>query len=228
MAGVEADVFDEVNADEQAALAARRRWAIALRSGGTLMLALAVAGGVLAWSQLAARYGEPGASPMGVTLVIGDWFPNLWELEVVAIAVGISAIVVAAMIAPLPRRGRAVRIALGSVLAMLVVLSAPTTAIASFGGGGYQVLPERSEQGCRIVAREWSFLLSGRGAVGIVQPDGFTVDWVRTYWADDGVQPFSSGRYALRWEGTIAHLALRSDATDPIGWRTEEPLVCDH
>jgi hypothetical protein len=208
--------------------AARRRWSLVLRTAGTVVLLTAVLVGFLAWWQLAAGQTEPGAAPTRVTLIIGDWFPTLWDVEIAAIALGISALVVAAMIAPpVRRRGRMIRIVMGSVLTVLVVLSVPMTAIVSFGSGGYRVLPEQSEGGCRIVVREWSFLLAGSGSVGIVQPSALTVDWTRAYRADDGLRPFSSGSYALQWAGPDAHFLLGGTGADPIWWTAEGPLVCD-
>jgi hypothetical protein len=194
-----------------------------LRAAGTVVLVTATFVGFLAWWQMRAEsQAGSGAAPQKVTLIVGDWFPTLWDVEVAAIALGISTLVVAGMISPPPRRGRVIRIAMGSVLMVLVVLSVPLTAIVGFGDGGYRVLPEQSEGGCRIVVREWSFGLAGSGSVGIVQPSALTVDWARAYRADDGLRPFSGGSYTLRWDGSVADLHLSG-----AWWTTDQPLTCD-
>jgi hypothetical protein len=219
----------EVSESSAGAVSAARRWSsLVLRTAGAVALLTAVFIGFLAWWQLAAAgQAELGAAPKRVTLIIGDWFPTLWDFELAAMALGISALVVATMIAQPVRRGRMIRIAMGSVLMVLVVLSVPLTALVSFGSGGYRVLPERSEGGCRIVVRESSFLLAGSGSVGIAQPSALTVDWARAYRADDGLQPFSSGLYGLRWEGPVADLQLGGTGGDPIWWTSDRPLICD-
>lgn len=207
---------------------ARYWWSLGVRTAGEVLLLAAVLVGFLAWWQVVAtRQAEFGAGPQAVTLIIADWFPTLWDVELAAIALGVSALVAAAMIAPPVHRGRMTRIAMGSVLMVLVVLSVPLTALVSFGSGGYRVLPEQSEGGCRIVVLESSFLLAGSGSVGIVQPSALTVDWARAYTADDGLRPFSGGFYTLRWEGQVADLQLGGTGGDPIWWTTDRPLICE-
>lgn len=84
------------------------------------------------------------------------------------------------------------------MLTIFVVLSVLVTALAAdVVASRHWVLPEQCERGCRIVVIETSFLLSGGGRVGIVQPGSVFVDWVRGYNADDGFTPFSAEAYDL-------------------------------
>jgi hypothetical protein len=208
---------------------ARLAWSRALRIISATLLGVAVLIGVISYLQLVV-YFRPSAELEQFTLIVGDWFPSLWDLEIAAIAAGIAAMVVASGLAPpsANRRWRVARIISISALTILVVLSVPVTAIAAgLLHSKPSVLPEQSVAGCRILVIERSFLLAGGGSVGIVQPGSVVVDWVRGYTADDGFMPFSAGAYDLRWDGRTADLDIEGSSATPVWWTTDGPLICD-
>ncbi|MFC6355639.1 hypothetical protein [Luethyella okanaganae] len=210
--------------------AVRARWSGMIRLVGVGSLLVAVLIGAIAYGHLL-RSGREDEHLL--TLIVGEWFPTLFEIAITAIAIGITAIICGAIVSPPnpTRRGRRSRIAFASVLVALVAISLPATAIVSgfqlLNRASYTVLPGQSDGGCRIVVSEWSFLLAGGGSAGIVQPGSVMVQWTRDYTADDGQTPFSRGRYTLEWHDRTADLVLHGDGTDPVWWTTDGPLVCE-
>lgn len=207
----------------------RLMWSRALRIISATLLGVAVLIGVISYLQLVI-YFRPPTELEQFTLIVGEWFPSLWDLEIAAIAAGIAAIVVASGLSPpsANRRWRVARIISISALTILVVLSVPVTAIAAgLLHSKPSVLPEPSDGGCRILVIERSFLLAGGGSVGIVQPGSVVVDWVRGYTADNGFMPFSAGAYDLRWNGRTADLDIEGSSATPVWWTTDGPLICD-
>lgn len=205
---------------------------VRLAGAGALLATFAI-GAVSYTNLLAANAGDAHR----ITLIIGDWFPTMLDLAITTTAVGVGALVTAAMLAPPDparpgRPGRATRIGAVVALAALVFVSLAPTAIVSGGQllnqQDFSVLPGTSAGGCRIIVREWSFLLAGAGSAGIIQPGSMVVEWVRDYRADDGIRPFSSGGYFLEWDDRTADLDLHSISGNPVWWTRNGPLVCNH
>ena len=205
---------------------AAARWAGALRLVGVVALLLVVWVGVGAYFEL-----RDGEDPL--TLIVGDDFPTVLVVVLPALAIGMTAIVGAAFIRQprSKRRGKWVLNIVAAAFIVLVAASMPTTLMVSgaqlVARGEYNVLPEQSGGGCRIVVTEHRSLLYGNGRVGIVQPNSVVVQWVRSYWADDGQTPFTPGDFTFEWAGRTADLDIYGNGTDPVGWTTDGPLVCD-
>mgnify|MGYP006889690932 FL=1 len=78
----------------------------------------------------------------------------------------------------------------------------------------FTILEPVSPDGCRVVARESAFLMSGNGSVGVIGRHGGPAWMKGHYFVDDGGTPIRNGSYELTW-GTNGDASLRiSDAYD--------------
>lgn len=160
-----------------------------------------------------------------ITLVIGEWIPTWWTVEVVLVALGLGSLLTARILAP-PLRARGSRASRAVlVTAAVVAVSGSMLAVGASNISQYSLLPERSEGGCRIAVQEHSFLYAGWGSVGIVQPGSVNVDWLGRYGADDGYMPFSRGTYAVDWQGREAGIEVWGDASNPTWWLGDDPVA---
>lgn len=190
-----------------------------MRVVGTLSLVAATLVGV------ADGFGPNSDDAFGwVTIVIGNWVPTWWTLELALVATGTVALLAATIIVPFPaaRPGRVLRI----LVTVVLVLTVPLCVLGvGLGTPEYTVLQEQSDGGCRVVVREYSFLLMGQGSAGIVQPGSMTVEWLGEYWADDGYMPFSGDTYSLNWTGTDGDLEVFSESPNWAAWAGDKPTI---
>lgn len=179
--------------------------------------------------------GRDDTAPDRFTLVLGTWFPTLWDVMIWPAVLDAVALLASAVIRPTQgtvgqRVARGVTTAVASVSTALSLLPAGiiTSADATGRSGpGLAVLPEESVGGCRVVVNQHSFLLAGSGRVGILQPRSIVVEWVRGYRADDGLTPFGNGGAGqVRWEGRVADVEAGSRG-QPVQWHGDKELMCD-
>ena len=197
----------------------RLRWWGTLRVLGTLSFVAAVFVGVTD------GFGQNSDDAFGwVTIVIGNWVPTWWTLELALVGTGTVALIAAMIIVPFPpaRPGRGLR----ALVTVVLVLTVPLCVLGvGLGTPKYTVLQEQSDGGCRVVVREYSFLLMGQGSAGIVQPGSMTVEWLGEYWADDGYMPFSGDTYSLDWNGTDGDLEVFSESANWAAWAGDKPTI---
>lgn len=225
--------------DEGAAVSApgaspAKTWADrALRVLGLLLLVFTIAFGVIAYGQIGRMSGSEDVwAPDRFTLVIGTWFPSLWDVMIVPALLGFVALIGSAIIRPTQGTTRR-KVVRGATSAVVVILAGLALILGGIASGieamsraftaEYLVLPETSPGGCRIVADERAVLKTSGGSIGIVQPGSIIVDWVRSYAADEIYRPFSGRGYTLTWNGPVAELHI------PNTYRyTDDPIRCGH
>ena len=88
----------------------------------------------------------------------------------------------------------------------------------------YSVLDPSSDEGCRAVVREDSFLLGGNGNVYVARPFGFIATQAGSWRTDDGYRPVAAGAYAVKWKGNSGLLLLRYGG-DPV-WPSLHTIDC--
>lgn len=198
----------------------RVRWRSILWDVGTLSFVAAFLVGVIV-----------GFVPMDadealgwVTLVIGDWIPTWSTVQISLAGIGAASLIGAVFVAPSspPQHGFVHRLTFTAVLTVAVLVS---MLAVELGSSRYSVLSEQSDGGCRVVVREYSFLLAGRGTVGIVQPGSVTAQWLGRYGSDDGFMPFSAGSYKLEWSGKTADLKISGEASNWAAWSGDKPTI---
>lgn len=197
---------------------ARTRWRSALRDVGTLSLVAAVLVGI--------GFVLSGNEALGwVTIAVGDWIPTWHTVQIALVGTGTAALLIAAVVAPSPppELGLVFRLTFVAVLTVSVLAS---MLVVELGASRYSVLPAQSDGGCRVIVREYSFLLAGSGHVGIVQTGSITAQWLGDYGADDGLMPFSRGAYALEWNGKTADLEFSGAGPDWATWRDKPTITC--
>lgn len=195
----------------------RMRWRSALRDVGTLSLLAAVLMGV--------GFVLSANEALGwVTIIVGDWIPTWHAVEFALVGTGAAALLIAACVAPSPppELGLVYRLSFAAVLTVSVLVS---MIVVDLGSSRYSILPEQSDGGCRVVVREYSFLLAGSGHVGIVQPGSITTQWLGKYGADNGLMPFSRGAYALKWNGKTADLDFSGGGPSWATWSRDKPTI---
>ncbi|RFA12259.1 hypothetical protein B7R22_16665 [Subtercola boreus] len=148
------------------------------------------------------------------TLILGDWIPTPLEIMAILTPIGLALVVSGVSLAPgrVRRRLAVLRVSAGVVL----TLGLPTMFIAVLllGNNSFQILPEASVGGCRVVIQHgWV-----DGSVGIVQPGAVVVNWVGDWSADDFYDPFGYGTYSLSWHDRDGNLNVEGDGTDPASW----------
>ena len=87
----------------------------------------------------------------------------------------------------------------------------------------YHVLEPSGPNGCRAVAREYSFLFAGRGAVYAVGLSGIGTR-VSSWTTDDGYEPIADGSYQMHWDSDSGSLALLG-GRDPV-WPAVHGVEC--
>lgn len=222
--------------DASASSASAPLWtARVLRVLGLLLLAFVIAMGVIAYGQVERVAGRDATAPDRFTLVLGTWFPTLWDVMIWPAVLGAVALLASAVIRPTQgtvrrRVARSVATAIASVAtALSLLLAGIVTGADAIGssGPGLSVLHEESAGGCRIVVNQHSFLFAGGGRVGILQPGSIVVEWVRSYRSDDGLTPFGHGGAGhVRWEGRVAEIEAGTRG-EPVWWYGDEALVCN-
>ncbi|MET7285582.1 hypothetical protein [Streptomyces sp. NPDC005573] len=186
-------------------------------SRGVVGCAAVAAAGVLAWSDyVLVVFGRvvPGWVPAGVALLTaavllrGRLFPDPPARRPPGAG---------------PFRLRPVAGLAGAVLILLIGLGVLIEALDDLGAD-YYVQGPYGPDGCRVVVRETSFLMSGRGDVYAAGFTGFGAhvgDWT----ADDGYRPWASGTYDLHWGPDGGSLLIEGDATDPV-WSHVDTITC--
>ena len=88
----------------------------------------------------------------------------------------------------------------------------------------YTVLDPAGPDGCRVVVRESTFLLSGDGSAGVVGRHGGPVRLTGSYKVNDGGTPVRDGSYELTWgsQGSASLSVPQSYDPDPV----EPDLAC--
>ena len=173
------------------------------------------------------------------TIVLGSWIPTLFEFEWILLIVGASAAITRLALAPesppttRPRRlVTTVALVTGGVILTLAVPLALFSSLI-FNSSVYKVLPTASENGCRVAVHQHSFLTSAGGVIGVVQPGEMSVEWMSTYYSDDGYLPFSANRYTLQWRGNTAIITLgdgpvqSTELAPHADLASKEPVTCD-
>lgn len=118
------------------------------------------------------------------------------------------------------RPGTAALLGIGVLCVLLVCLHA----LWSLATTTYTILEPAGPGGCRVIARESSFLMAGEGSAGTVGPHGGPVWLTNDYFVDDGGTPIRDASYELTWgEGGSAVLGIpESYDFDPV----EPDLSC--
>jgi hypothetical protein len=98
-------------------------------------------------------------------------------------------------------------IVIGSVAAFLVL----TRLVQGLAGTDYVVLAPVAPDGCRIVARETSFMSAADGSLYLVNGRWGIGHRMLSYAVDDGGHPFQHGFYRLTWSGPTGNLVLSTD-----------------
>ncbi|WP_143741363.1 hypothetical protein [Paramicrobacterium agarici] len=172
------------------------------------------------------RPGSPD-SLTSLTIAFGDWVPTWLLVDIVLAIVGYVALLAAILLAgPMsPRPWRASRVVLAAALILAVPASLVCVALST--SSRYSVLPGESADGCRVVVRESTFVVTSWGDVGILEPGSMIVDWRGQYSAKDAYMPFSAGTYSLEWDGNRAEIDLWATESQPASWSEVEPkLAC--
>ncbi|GAB94319.1 hypothetical protein KILIM_004_01110 [Kineosphaera limosa NBRC 100340] len=88
----------------------------------------------------------------------------------------------------------------------------------------FTILEPAGADGCRVVARESAFLMSGDASVGAIGRHGGPVWMTGHYFVDDGGTPIRNGDYQLKWDkdGSASLLVSQAYDFDPI----EPELSC--
>lgn len=89
----------------------------------------------------------------------------------------------------------------------------------------YLLLEPSGPDGCRVVAKETSFLFAGSGEATTVGRFGGVVLWQSSWTADDGVTPLAYDDYRLTWSDDEATLELVGDGVNPV-WPGTHSLAC--
>ena len=108
------------------------------------------------------------------------------------------------------------------LVAFAVGVSSLTGALGDLGAT-YHVLEPAGPNGCRAVAREYSFLFAGRGAVYAVGLSGIGTR-VSSWTTDDGYEPIADGSYQMHWDSDSGSLALLG-GRDPV-WPAVHGVEC--
>lgn len=108
---------------------------------------------------------------------------------------------------------------LGAAVLVVVVASFLLRSMDS-----YLFLKPSGPDGCRVVAKESSFLFAGSGEAATVGRFGIVL-WEASWTADDGVTPLANSQYNLSWNGDGATLELVGDSVNPI-WPGTHGLTC--
>ena len=87
----------------------------------------------------------------------------------------------------------------------------------------YHVLEPAGPNGCLAVAREYSFLFAGSGAVYAVGPSGIGTR-VSSWTTDDGYEPIAEGSYQMHWDSDSGSLSLMG-GRDPV-WPSAHGVNC--
>ncbi|WP_404313228.1 hypothetical protein LG314_05290 [Agrococcus terreus] len=141
-----------------------------------------------------------------VTIVLGDWVPNIREVAFVCFLLGLLAVLVAPTLGPWTGRGAsvvAVRI-ISPVLLGCTVLAAASAYLGIWlSQESYRVLEPTSGAGCRVVMSGASGGFHGSyRSYGIVRPGEAQVEWmVRSVYADRGDHDTR-----LSWSAEVARL----------------------
>ncbi|WP_395398562.1 hypothetical protein ACHMXB_12115 [Arthrobacter sp. UC242_113] len=158
-----------------------------------------------------------------VFVIAGGVLPG-WAVSGMLLVASLALILVSRRAAGKGSRTR--RHALVSLLHRLVVFGVGLSSLAGALGdlsATYHVLEPAGPNGCRAVAREYSFLFAGSGAVYAVGPIGIGTR-VSTWTTDDGYEPVADGSYQLRWEAGSGTLRLMG-GIDPV-WPALHDVRC--
>ncbi|RFA07663.1 hypothetical protein B7R21_15955 [Subtercola boreus] len=158
------------------------------------------------------------------TLILGDWVPAPLEVMAILTLSGLAVLVSGVSLGPGPTKRRRAVLRVGIELVLTLGLPAMFIAAVLCGNNYFQILPEASAGGCRIVIQH-RFI---NGAVGIVQPDEVTVHWIGDWTADDFYDPFAYGTYSLVWRDRDGNLNVEGDGTDPASWTGPDSALHCH
>jgi hypothetical protein len=167
----------------------------------------------------------------GLILVLGAFIPPPWLVGVVLSAVSVILglvhrhLVVGKDDRETSPGGRRV----APVWRAVTPLAVGGCVVAFLGdaafGATYTVLDPSASDGCRAVARESSFLMSGGGQVYSVHPIG--VGWRTGSWtADDGIRPIDNEQYEMSWGLGGGALLVHGDGHNPVYLSLHE-VACD-
>ncbi|MBT2547255.1 hypothetical protein [Arthrobacter sp. ISL-65] len=160
----------------------------------------------------------------GLVLVIAGGVLPGWAITAMLLAASLALLLITRRATGGGSRTR--RNALISLLYRLVVfgvgLSSLTGALGDLSAT-YHVLEPEGPNGCRAVAREYSFLFAGSGQVYAVGRSGIGTR-VSSWTTDDGYEPIADGSYRLRWEADGGILRLMG-GIDPV-WPALHGVTC--
>lgn len=157
-------------------------------------------------------------------LVIGGTVLTFWAVSGMLLVASVTLRMVSSRAArgtEVPPFAAHVRL-LRSIVASAVCLICLGGAFSDLGAS-YRVLDPPAANGCRAVAREFSFLFAGRG-------DAYAVrfGWIglraSSWTTDDGYEPVARGSYTLDWDGNDGVLNLIG-GIDPV-WPAAHAIPC--
>ena len=160
----------------------------------------------------------------GLVLVIAGGVLPGWAVSAMLLVTSLALLLISRRAAG--GAGRTRRNALISLVHRLAVfgvgLSSLTGALGDLSAT-YHVLEPVGPNGCRAVAREYSFLFAGSGQVYAVDPTGVGTR-VSSWTTDDGYEPIADGSYTLRWDSGGGILRLMG-GIDPV-WPALHEVTC--
>lgn len=158
-----------------------------------------------------------------VFVVAGSVLPG-WAVSAMLLAASLALLLICRRAAG--GAGRTLRNALNTLPHRLAVFAVGVSSLAGALGdlsATYHVLEPAGPNGCRAVAREYSFLFAGSGQVYAVGPSGIG-SRVSSWTTDDGYEPIAGGSYSLRWGSGSGSLALMG-GMDPV-WPSGHEVRC--
>ncbi|MDQ0620060.1 hypothetical protein [Arthrobacter globiformis] len=160
----------------------------------------------------------------GLVLVIAGGVLPGWAVSTMLLVTSLALLLISRRAAGGGSRTR--RTVLISLLHRLVVFGVGLSSLTGAMGdlsATYHVLEPEGPNGCRPVAREYSFLFAGSGEVYAVGRGGIG-SRVSSWTADDGYEPIADGSYRLRWEADSGILRLMG-GIDPV-WPAMHEVTC--
>ncbi|MFD7309389.1 hypothetical protein [Promicromonospora sp. NPDC059942] len=167
---------------------------------------------------------------LGWVLVVRGHVVPGWGLGVVLAAVALVLLWYprSARVPAVDEAQEARRAVLRRIRAASTVLAVVSIGLAATGDmfyeAQYRVLPHEASDGCRVVTRETSDLLSGGGDVYVVRGLGVG-QRTGTWTADDGARPIRDGRYDLDLGQEGGSLTVIGTSYDPV-WPADHTIDC--
>ncbi|WP_307104694.1 hypothetical protein [Arthrobacter globiformis] len=162
-----------------------------------------------------------------VVVIAGGVLPG-WAISAILLVASLALLLISRRAAggAAGGRGGTRQNAPSTLLHRLVVFAVGVSSAAGALGdmsATYHVLEPAGPNGCRAVAREYSFLFAGSGAVYAVGLSGIGTR-VSSWTTDDGYEPIAGGSYQMSWDSDSGSLALLG-GRDPV-WPSVHGVEC--